>query len=122
MGLGSWRDPEGPVAERVGHLDPEVFYQEITEGADGYGVPTKFPGLFKNLTGEPWTSDEALKKLAGSSPAKAEWNLKETRAGGNVPLRTFGGFFGRVDVDAVDLIKYPKWAEVEWWYADLEAG
>merc|ERR1712196_417982 len=37
-------------------------------------------------------------------------------------VQGYGGFFGRIDVDAVDLIKYPKWANVEWWYADLEAG
>ena len=31
-------------------------------------------------------------------------------------------FFGRIDVDKVDLVKFPKWKDVEWWYVDLDAG
>jgi len=34
----------------------------------------------------------------------------------------YGAFFGKVDVDKMDLIKYPGWTKVKWWYVDLEAG
>merc|ERR1711924_183248 len=34
----------------------------------------------------------------------------------------YGAFFGKIDVDAVDLIKWPGWIDVKWWYADLEPG
>mmetsp|Transcript_81133 Transcript_81133/g.196719 ORF Transcript_81133/g.196719 Transcript_81133/m.196719 type:complete len:119 (+) Transcript_81133:1-357(+) len=29
---------------------------------------------------------------------------------------------GRVDVDRMDLVKYPGWRDVEWSYVDLEPG
>mmetsp|Transcript_51452 Transcript_51452/g.165281 ORF Transcript_51452/g.165281 Transcript_51452/m.165281 type:complete len:247 (-) Transcript_51452:450-1190(-) len=34
----------------------------------------------------------------------------------------YGAYFGRLDVDAVDLLKFPGWSEVDWYRADLEAG
>lgn len=34
----------------------------------------------------------------------------------------YGAFFGKVDVDKMDLIKYPGWSSVEWSYVDLYPG
>jgi len=34
----------------------------------------------------------------------------------------YGGFFGKIDVDKVDLIKWPGWSTVEWSYVDLNPG
>lgn len=34
----------------------------------------------------------------------------------------YGAFFGKIDVDRVDLIKYPGWKDVQWSYVDLEPG
>jgi len=34
----------------------------------------------------------------------------------------YGAFMGKVDVDKMDLIKYPGWAEVDWSYAELVPG
>merc|ERR1712129_633331 len=34
----------------------------------------------------------------------------------------YGSFFGLIDVERMDLIKYPGWMEVEWSYVDLMPG
>mmetsp|Transcript_97389 Transcript_97389/g.275347 ORF Transcript_97389/g.275347 Transcript_97389/m.275347 type:complete len:384 (+) Transcript_97389:56-1207(+) len=34
----------------------------------------------------------------------------------------YGAYFGRLDVDAMDLVRFPGWADVEWYRADLQAG
>jgi len=37
-------------------------------------------------------------------------------------VKGYGAFMGKVDIDKMDLIKYPGWKTVEWSYVDLEAG
>lgn len=37
-------------------------------------------------------------------------------------LPGYGAFMGRIDVDRMDLIKYPGWKDVKWSYADLKPG
>merc|ERR1712061_848882 len=33
----------------------------------------------------------------------------------------YGGYFA-VDVDKMDLVRYPGWSDIDWYYADLEPG
>ena len=35
---------------------------------------------------------------------------------------TYGAFAGRIDVDRVDLNKYPGWSQVDYYHAEMEAG
>jgi len=37
-------------------------------------------------------------------------------------IKGYGAFMGRIDVDRMDLIKYPGWSNVSWSYADLKPG
>eukprot|EP00435_Cladocopium_sp_Y103_P018915 s1117_g4.t1 len=37
-------------------------------------------------------------------------------------LPGYGAFMGRIDVDRMDLIKYPGWKDVKWSHADLKPG
>lgn len=34
----------------------------------------------------------------------------------------YGAFMGKIDVDKMDLVKYPGWVDVQWSYADLHPG
>lgn len=37
-------------------------------------------------------------------------------------IKGYGAFMGRIDVDKMDLIKYPGWRDVHWSYVDLNPG
>merc|ERR1719350_2647801 len=37
-------------------------------------------------------------------------------------VKSYGVCAANIDVDRVDLLKYPRWAEVEYWTADLGPG
>lgn len=49
-----------------------------------------------------------------------EFGWVDTDANRSIP--GYGSFMGLIDVDQVDLIKYPGWKTVEWSYADLAPG
>ncbi|CAJ1438617.1 unnamed protein product [Effrenium voratum] len=62
----------------------------------------------------------ATGKAAGFLTANkddAKWALKP----GSWSIPGYGAFM-RIDVDKVDLIKYPGWRDVKWSYADLRPG
>ncbi|CAE7602901.1 hpcH [Symbiodinium sp. CCMP2592] len=48
-----------------------------------------------------------------TAASKARWRL-------SVP--GYGAFMGKIDVDKMDLVKYPGWVDVQWSYADLRPG
>merc|ERR1712216_218863 len=37
-------------------------------------------------------------------------------------VKGYGAFMGKVDVDKMDLIKYPGWSDIDWTYADMYPG
>jgi len=58
---------------------------------------------------------------------EAHPNKKKNRFGWvdtqlNQKIKGYGAFMGKIDVDKVDLIKYPGWRDVKWSYVDMEAG
>lgn len=63
----------------------------------------------------------ALAEKHPNSPSPPDrFGFLDTRLDPDVP--GYGAFFGRLDVDAMDLIKFPGWKDVDWHRADLIAG
>jgi len=232
--FGAWKDGT-PVEELTRIPEPRDFYDTYCNSDGGAGRPVVFRGAALNMRAMDWGDDEAMvRKFAKEEVTGVEYNLKETRAGGQVKgikrlgqfieayntsdmymvsqvpkgmmrdvsflpcLRCggflnfldvnnmwmgaggsksvihyddqdnincmisgrkrflfmhpkykeqfeahpnsaknkfgwvdtdldqsvpgYGAFFGGVDVDKVDLLKYPGWSDIYWSFADLEAG
>lgn len=231
--FGGWK--EGlPTEERNDVPEPQEFYEKYCSSDGGHGKPVVFRGAASHMEAMQFASDDVLLEKYGNERVEGvEYNLKETRAGGNVdgmnkmrdflfeyntsdiymvskvpngmrkdisflPCMRCGGYlkfldtnnlwigrggsksvihyddqdnincmfagkkrfilmhprnkeqfeahpntkknkfgwvdtdidrsipgygaFMKLDVDAVDLIKHPGWSDVDWWYAELEAG
>mmetsp|Transcript_140886 Transcript_140886/g.270281 ORF Transcript_140886/g.270281 Transcript_140886/m.270281 type:complete len:358 (-) Transcript_140886:72-1145(-) len=232
--FGSWK-PGAPIEERADIPEPEDFYNEYCNSDNGHGRPLLLRGAARQMAAMAWNTDELLlEKYGNENVDQVEYNLKETRAGGNVKgmkklkdflnaynssdiymvsqvpklmkrdvlflpclrcggymnfldsnmiwfgrggsksvvhyddqdnincmfvgrkrfifmhpsykkefeanpntkknrfgwvdseldgsVKGYGAFMGKLDVDRVDLLKYPGWQDVNWTYADLEPG
>jgi len=82
--FGSWM-PGTPIEERSDVPEPETFYKEYCTSDNGNGKPVVFRGAASHMAAMNWTTDEyLLDKFASERVSGVEYNLKETRAGGNV--------------------------------------
>lgn len=53
---------------------------------------------------------------------KLGWTIADEEMQKNPNYKGYGAFGGGMDVDRMDLEKYPKWSQVPWYDAQLEAG
>lgn len=232
--FGSWK-PGLPIEEREDVPEPREFFDKYSNIDGGHGKPLLLKGAARSMEAMKYASDDFLmEKYASQKISGVEYNLKETRAGGNVKgmkrmkdflnayntsdiymvsqvpkemkkdvsflpclrcggylnfldvdnlwmgrggsksvihyddqdnincifagrkrfvfmhprykkqfeahpnkpknkfgwvdtdldrsIPGYGAFMGRVDVDKMDLIKYPGWSEVDWFYVEPEPG
>jgi len=63
--------------------------------------------------------DEKFTAYLPDHPDKNEFGFVSEDTPG---VKSYGEYAAKIDVDAVDLITYPRWSEVDYWVADLEAG
>eukprot|EP00929_Paragymnodinium_shiwhaense_P044291 TRINITY_DN22728_c0_g1_i1.p1 TRINITY_DN22728_c0_g1~~TRINITY_DN22728_c0_g1_i1.p1 ORF type:complete len:396 (+),score=47.34 TRINITY_DN22728_c0_g1_i1:95-1282(+) len=91
-----------------------VVHQDDTEGMN-----CQIAGRKRFAMVHPrWRSKAEAK---ANQPGRADkFGFIDTRLDSEAP--GYGAYFGRVDVDAVDLDRYPGWAGVEWYLAELNSG
>lgn len=94
--FGGWMDGK-PIEERTTIPEPLDFFNEYCNSDNGAGKPVVFRGAANSMKSSKWgTDDDILKKFAKEKVTGVEYNLKETRAGGNVPkINTMGKFLGQ---------------------------
>merc|ERR1711974_590206 len=89
---------------------PEEFYKHSTKDK-GTSEPIVFRGAAKGMPAMQWTNDDYLmEKFPNAKISGVEYQLKETRAGGNVPgMNTMKDFLGKYNTSDIYMVsKIPK--------------
>jgi len=109
--FGSWTDGR-PIDERFDVPEPEEFYNEYCDYDKGYGKPVVFRGAANSMTAvSTWsTDDQLLEQYSKEKVSGVEYNLKETRAGGQVDgMNTMGQFLKAYNTSDIYLVsQVPK--------------
>lgn len=107
--FGSWK-PGAPVEERSDIPEPEEFYNEYCTSDNGHGRPVLLKGAARHMGATAWTDELLLEKYADQIVDQVEYNLKETRSGGNVQgMNTMGKFVKAYNSSDIYMVsKVPK--------------
>lgn len=105
--FGSWA-PGKPIKEWTSLPSPLEFFEHCQLDG-GASEPVLMRGAAKGMPAMDWTSDEyLLEKFGGSKISGVEYDLKETRVGGQVPgmrvLRDFLSKYNTTDIYMVSQI------------------
>lgn len=108
--FGEWTTGT-PVEERSDVPEPEEFYSSYCEVDGGQGKPVIFRGAARGMAAMKWTTDDVLiDKYGNAEVTGVEYNLKETRAGGNLEhvhtMKDFLAEYNKSDIYMVS--KVPK--------------
>ncbi|CAE8628905.1 unnamed protein product [Polarella glacialis] len=106
--FGGWL-PGEPIEERQDVPGPEDFYTKYSNADNGNGRPVVFRGAALRMPAMKWRSDKYLLERFGNEDISGvEWNLKETRAGGNVEgmnkMRDFLASYNTSDIYMVSQV------------------
>lgn len=81
--FGSWK--KGVPLEELDHIpEPEEFYWRYGRSEDDRGSPVVLRGAARSMKAMQWTDALLLEKYGSQPITGVEYDLKETRTGGNV--------------------------------------